>query len=187
MDALRAEGWRLELFFADDPVPPIAPPDAVTARLREATQLADSQHTVAALLLIWAVVEEALRRLASRFAPAETGRRVFSPAQAYSMGLLSENQHQLLSSVRYLRNQATHNITPISVPDSVIHDTVGLLERMNRPTYVPPPIMADRVIAHFDPDQGVLEQVKRLFPDADPEDQADAAEYIRSLQRSDEA
>src|SRR5258708_1529919 len=36
MEALRAEGWRLELFFADDPVSPIAPPDAVEARLREA-------------------------------------------------------------------------------------------------------------------------------------------------------
>ncbi len=187
IEALRAEGWRLELFFADDPVPPIATPDAVVARLREATQLADDHHKVAALLLVWAAVEEALRGLASRFAPGETGRRILPPDQAYSMGLLSENQHRLLSSLRNLRNQATHNITPISIPDSAIQDTVNLLERITRSTYVPPPIIADRVFAQLDPTQDVLEQVKRSFPDSDPADQADAAEYVRSLQISNEA
>jgi REase_AHJR-like len=187
MDTLRAEGWRVELFFADDPAPPIAPPDAVTELLREAEQLVDSQHKVAALLLIWAPVEEVLRGLASRFAPGETGRKVLLPDQAYSMGLISENQHRLLSNLRYLRNQAAHNITQVSVPDSAIRDTVELLERMNRPTYVPPPIMADRVYADFDPSQETLEQVKRLFPHADPAEQADAAEYVRSLQLSNKA
>ena len=33
MEALRAEGWRLELNFADDPVPPIAASDAVAPTL----------------------------------------------------------------------------------------------------------------------------------------------------------
>ena len=186
MEALRAEGWRLELNFADDPVPPIAAPDAVAARLREVTQLADDHHKEAALLLLWAAVEETLRGLASRFAPGETGRRVLPPDQAYSMGLLSKGQHRLLSSLRKLRNQATNNITPISVPESAIRDTVNLIERMTRSTYVPPPIVADRVFARLDPTQDVLEQVRDSSPDSDPIDQADAAEYVRSLQFSNE-
>jgi REase_AHJR-like len=184
IELLRTEGWRLEINFADDPVPPIAAPDAVAARSREATQIANDHHKEAALLFLWAAVEEALRGLASRFAPHETGRRVLPPDQAYSIGLLSSSQHRLLSSLRKLRNQATNNITPISISDSVIGDTVKLIERMTCSTYVPPPMMADRVFAHLDPTQDVLEQVRRLFPLSDPIDQTDAAEYVRSLQFS---
>jgi len=187
IDALRREGWRMELFFADDPAPPVASPDTVAARLREAEQLADDQHRVAALLLVWAAVEETLRTLASRFAPGETGRKILTPDQAYSIGLLSENQHRFLSVLRDLRNQAAHNITPIPVPDNTIRDAVSLLERMISPTYVPPPIMADRVFSQFQRNQDVLEQVQQLFPHADPLEQADAAEYIRSLKLSNEA
>ena len=138
MEALRAEGWRLELNFADDPVPPIAASDAVAARLHEATQLADDHHNEAALLVMWAAVEEALRGLASRFAPGETGRRTLPPDQAYSMGLLSEGQHRLLSSLRKLRNQVANNITSISVPESTVRDTVNLVERMTRSDIRPP-------------------------------------------------
>ncbi len=181
LEALRAEGWRLELNFAGDPVPPIAGPDAVTARLREVTQLTDDHHEEAALLLIWAAVEEALRGLASRFAPHETGRRILPPDHAYSIGLLSKSQHRLLSSLQKLRNQTMNNITSISVPDSIIRDTVNLIERMTCLTYVPPPIMADRVFAQLSPSQDVLEQVRCSFPDSDPIDQMDAAEYVRSL------
>jgi hypothetical protein len=186
-EALRAEGWRVELFFADDPVPPIASPEAVTARLREAMQLIDSHHSVAALLLIWAAVEEALRGLASRFAPGESSRRALTPDQAYSMGLLTESQRHLLSSLRNLRNQATHNISPVSVPGDAMQDAVDLLGRMNRPTYVPPPIMADRVFAELEPGQGQIEQVRHLFPDADPKEQAEAVAYVKSLQASNKA
>jgi hypothetical protein len=58
---------------------------------------------------------------------------------------------------------------------------------MISPTYVPPPIMADRVFSQFQRNQDVLEQVQQLFPYADPLEQADAAEYIRSLKLSNEA
>lgn len=182
MDTLRGEGWRLELVFADDPVPPSAPPEAVAARLREAEQLADSNHTVAALLLVWTAVDEVLRGLASRFAPSETGRKILSPDQAYSLGLLSESQHRLLSALQRIRNQAAHAITPGQVPADTIRDAVGLLNRMGRPSYVPPPIMADRVLAEADQRGRPLEQVRRLFPESDPAEQSEAAEYIRSLQ-----
>lgn len=182
MEALRAEGWRLELNFADDPVPPIAASDAVAARLREAEQLADDRHNEAALLVVWAAVEEALRGLASRFAPGETGRRTLPPDSAHSMGLLSEGQHRLLNSLRKLRNQVANNIMSISVPESTLRDTVNLIERMTRSTYVPPPIMADRVLVQLDPIQDLLEQIRYLFPESDPIDQVDAAENVRSLQ-----
>jgi hypothetical protein len=187
MDALRREGWRMELFFADDPAPPVASPDAISARLREAEQLADDQHRVAALLLVWVAAEETLRTLASRFAPGETGRKILTPDQAYSIGLLSANQHRSLSILRGLRNQAAHNITPIQIPDNTIRDAVSLLERMTSPVYVPPPVMADRVFSQFQPNQDVHEQVQQLFPHADPLDQADAAEYIRTLKLGNEA
>src|SRR5579859_7329581 len=32
VDVLRDEGWRVEVFFADDPAPPIASPDVVIGR-----------------------------------------------------------------------------------------------------------------------------------------------------------
>jgi REase_AHJR-like len=182
IEALRAEGWRLELNFAADPVPPIAAPDVVTARLREATQIANDHHKEAALLFVWAAVEEALRGLASRFAPHETGRKILPPDQAYSIGLLSGSQHRLLSSLRNLRNQAANNITSISIPDNVIRDSVNLIERMTCSTYVPPPIMADHVFAQLDPTHDVPEQVRHSFPHSDPIDQTDAAEHVRSLQ-----
>lgn len=181
MDSLRGEGWRLELVFADDPVPPSAPPEAVAARLREAEQLADSGHAVAALLLVWTAVDEVLRVLASRFAPGETGRKILSPDRAYSMGLLSERQHRLLSALQRIRNQAAHAITPEQVPADAIRDAVSLLKRMSRSSYVPPPIMADRVLAEPDQRQNPLEQVRRLFPDSESAEQSEAAEYIRSL------
>jgi len=181
MDALRGEGWRLELVVPDDPVPS-APPAAVAARLGEAEQLADSNHAVAALLLVWTAVDEVLRGLASRFAPSETGRKILSPDQAYSMGLLSEGQHRLLSALQRRRNQAAHSITPEQVPPDVIRDAVNLLIRMSRPSYVPPPIMADRVLAGPDQHGTPLEQVRRLFPSSDPVEQSEAAEYIKSLQ-----
>lgn len=182
MDALRGEGWRLELVFADDLVLPSAPPDAVAARLHEAAQLADSNHTVAALLLTWTAVDEVLRGLASRFAPSETGRKILSPDQAYSMGLLSQGQHRMLSALQRIRNQAAHAITPTQISADVIRDAVSLLNRMAQPSYVPPPIMADRVLAEPGQHQNALKQVKRLFPNSDPAEQSEAAEYIRSLQ-----
>lgn len=182
MDTLRGEGWRLELVFADNPVPPSAPPEAVAARLREAEQLTDSNHTVAALLLVWTAVDEVLRGLASKFAPSETGRKILSPDQAYSIGLLSESQHRLLSALQRIRNQAAHAIIPGQVPADAIRDAVSLVNRMSLPSYVPPPIMADRVLADPDHDEQPLEQVRRIFPDSDPAEQSEAAEYIRSLQ-----
>lgn len=138
------------------------------------------------MLLVWSAVEEALRVLASRFAPNESGRKILTPDQAYSIGLISQNQHRALNYARELRNQVAHNIGSISIPDYVSRDTAGLLERMVKPSYVPPPIMADRVLSQILPDQEVLEQVNNLFPDADQVEQVDAAEYIASLRSSSE-
>lgn len=182
MEAHRAQGWRLELNFARDPVPPIAASDVVAARLREVAQLADGRHNEAALLLVWTAVEEALRGLASRFAPGETGRRTLPLDSAYSMNLLSKDQHRLLGSLRKLRNRTANNIISISVPERVIRDTVNLIERMTHSTYVPPPIMADRVLAQLDATQDLLEQIRYLFPESDPIDQMDAADNVRSMQ-----
>jgi hypothetical protein len=71
---------------------------------------------------------------------------------------------------------------PKPVPDDVLMRTIALVNRMIQPSYVPPPIMADSVLAHLDWEHDVLEQVERSFPEANPIDQQEAAEYLRSLQ-----
>jgi hypothetical protein len=56
---------------------------------------------------------------------------------------------------------------------------------MAGPSYVPPPIMADRALAELDQDQDPLQQARRLFPESAPEEQLEAADYIRSLRPDD--
>jgi REase_AHJR-like len=181
MDALHGGGWRLELVLADDLVLPSAPPEAIAARLAEASQFAETGHGAAALLLAWTAVEEVLRELTFRFAPDAASRRVSTPDSAYSLGLLSEDQHRFLAGVQRFRNQAAHTVLPAPIPLQLILQIAGLVNRMAKPFYVPPPIMADRALAELDQRQDPLEQVRRLFPKSSPEDQLEAEEYIRSL------
>lgn len=178
VETVRSAGWRLELFAGTGSSHPGATPEMVAGQLREAAQLS-SDHKVAALLLEWAAAEEVLRMLTARFAPEEaTGRAV--PDHVYSLGLLSEGQHQLLDSLLAMRDQVAHAVAPVAIPDASVQDAATLLDRMLHPSYVPPPIMADRAMAAGH-DGDALDQVRRAFPEADPADQEDAAEYLREL------
>jgi hypothetical protein len=185
VDALHSQGWRLELVLADDLVLRNASAEAIAAQLQEAVELAESSHGTAALLLAWTAVDEVLRELASRFAPSESGRRVLTADRAYSLGLLSDSQHRMLSGIQRLRNEVAHTIRPVEVPSQLIVDIANLVNRMAGPSYVPPPIMADRALAELDQDQDPLQQARRLFPESAPEEQLEAADYIRSLRPDD--
>jgi hypothetical protein len=181
---LREEGWRLELVLASDLVARVTSAEDIAERLNAAVQLSDLQHDTAGLLIAWTAAEEVLRLLAYRYAPELLERKVISPQMAFSAGLLSENQHRWLSSIFRLRNDAAHGPSPLNdIPQArdLILSLQELLNRMAEPLYVPPPIMADRILA--DPDlRGLnpLEQVRIKFPQSHLEEQHDAADYVAS-------
>jgi hypothetical protein len=181
---LREEGWRLELVLASDLVAQVTSAEDIAERLDAAVQLSELQHDTAGLLIAWTAAEEVLRLLAYRYAPELIGRKVISPQMAFSAGLLSENQHRWLSGIFRLRNEAAHGGTPLNnIPQArdLILSLRELLNRMSEPSYMPPPIMADRILA--DPDlRGLnpLEQVGIKFPQSHFDEQQDAADYVAS-------
>lgn len=79
-----------------------------------------------------------------------------------------------------MRDQVAHAVAPVAIPDGAVQDAASLLDCMLQPSYVPPPIMADRAMAAGH-DGDTLDQVRCALPEADPADQEDAEEYLRDL------
>jgi REase_AHJR-like protein len=104
-------GWRFELIIdgLDREQEPLLGMPQITTSIEEASQLQQSGHVVAALLLVWSTAEGILRLLATREnVELESAAPGYITTRLYTLGLLGREQYRILEEALQLRNQAAH-------------------------------------------------------------------------------
>jgi REase_AHJR-like len=104
-------GWRFELIIdgMGRGQEPLLRMPQITTSIEEASQLQQSGHVVAALLLVWSAAEGILRLLATREnIELESAAAGYITTRLYTLGLLGREQYRILDEALQLRNQAAH-------------------------------------------------------------------------------
>jgi hypothetical protein len=176
---LQLEGWRYELAVAPRVPRPLVQLDQIRARIDQSLTLQREGHTLPALLLIWTATEETLRTLLARAGLTISASHIVTPDQIYGVGLLGDHQYALLQQGRQLRNQVAHGASPVEVPADLVERLAALATHMLDPNYVPPTVMADRLLVVRRPEADLSGQAQEMYPDATPEDIEDAVALAR--------
>lgn len=120
-------GWRLELVYVPEP----DQKDDKSVLLDRATRsrgLAEHDPE-AALLLVWSAIEGMLHRLAEQHG-ADTGDSGGLIAELTSRGLLSDDEHDVLNSARWMRDPLAHGLQGPSIESSVVACLADLAEEI---------------------------------------------------------
>ena len=132
------QGWRLDLAVVNPKTPPLVDEDVeilgqteIAARIRAVRQLVKERQDEAAILLAWSTVEAALRLLAEQQnIPLENDQPVYVVKQLYSLGVLSQEDYQVLQKGLRVRTIIVHGFR-LPEPEPQLAETlIGKAEEL---------------------------------------------------------